>query len=68
MMWGMSSLVSEHSSERRQTPLLFLDQWLQRASVRYLPEIMTACTVAMATLAVEEPAEVKSGWVEVMDM
>ena len=47
---------------------MFLDQWLQRASVRYLPESMTACTVAMATLAGEEPAVVKSGWVEVMDM
>jgi hypothetical protein len=44
---------------------LFFDQWLQRASVRYLPESMTACTVAMATLAGEEPAVVKSGWAEV---
>jgi hypothetical protein len=65
---SLSSLVSEHSSERRQTPLLFLDQWHQRAFVRYLPETMTACTVAMATLEGEEPAVLKSGCVEVMDM
>ena len=55
-------------SEKGQTPLLFLDQWLQRASVLYRSDNITACTEAIATLGGEEPALVKIGWVEIRDM
>ena len=61
-------MVLEQKSERRQTPLLFLDQWLQRASVLYHPDNIAACTEAIATLGGEEPAVVKIGWVEILDM
>ena len=64
----MSSTVLEQESERRQTPLLFLDQWLQKDSVLYRPDNITDCTEAIATFGGEEPALVKIGWVEIKDM
>ena len=56
----MSSVSSVQEVEMRQTPSLLLDQLLHRASDRYLPEIIWACTVAMETLAGDEPAVVYS--------
>ena len=58
-MWVRSSNTSLQSFESKHTPFLFWDQWLHSASVRYLPETMTACTVAIATFAGEEPAVVQ---------
>ena len=63
----MSSSCPEQSSDRRQCPLLLV-QWLQRASVLYRPETMVAWIVAIATFDGEDPADVKSGWQEVMDI
>ena len=64
---GMSSSCPEQFSDRRQCPLLLV-QWLQRASVLYRPETMIAWIVAIATFDGEDPADVKSGWQEVMDI
>ena len=64
----MVSTVLLQESERRQTPALFLDQWLHSASVRYLPDNITDCTNAIDTFAGEEPAVVNIGWEEVRNM
>ena len=66
-IWGMSSRWSEQVSDRRQFPLRFV-QCLHKASVLYRPESMDACIVAIATFDGEDPAVVKSGWQEVIDM
>ena len=57
----MSSDVSLQLPASKHTPLLFFDQWLHRASVRYLPDTITAWTLAIATFAGEEPAVVQIG-------
>ena len=55
------SSCSEQEVESRQFPPLFLDQWLQSFSVLYLPEIIKAWMVAMATFAGDCPAVVHIG-------
>ena len=67
-MWGMSSNISQQACESWHVPCLLLDQWLHRASVLYRPETMIACTLAIATLEGEEPAVLKRGCEDVMDM
>ena len=67
-MWVRSSNILLQPSDSKHTPFLFGDQWLQSASVRYLPDTMTACTVAIETFAGEEPAVVQSGWGVVNDI
>ena len=66
-MWEMSSKLL-HKSDKRQEPCLLEDQWLHSPSVLYLPEIMSACTVAMDTLVGDDPAVVQSGCGEDRDM
>ena len=56
-MCGMSSGCCLHAEDRRQHPDVFFDQLLQSISVRYLPEIILACTVAIEILDGEDPAE-----------
>ena len=51
----ISSIV-EHDSDIRQNPETLLDQCEQSCSVRYLPDIILACTVAIDTFAGEDPA------------
>ena len=67
-MWGTSSNISEQASESWHVPRLLADQWLHRASVLYLPDAMTACTLAIAAFEGEEPAVVKRGCGDVMDI
>ena len=57
---GMSSTVWQDECIL-QCPDVLLDQWLQRASVRNLPETNLACTDAIATLVGEEQAVVQMG-------
>ena len=66
-MWEMSSKWL-HESDKRQEPCLLEDQWLHSPSVLYLPEIMSACTVAMDTLVGDDPAVDHSGCGEERDM
>ena len=47
---------------------MLLDQWLQRASVRNVPDKKCAWTVAMTTLVEEDPAVLQSGCEEESDI
>ena len=64
----LTLLLSQQVWESKHKPFLFLDQWLQRASVRKRPDNMIACMVAIATLAGEVPAVVHNGCGVVSDM
>ena len=68
-MWPTSSNVIVRVQEgRRHPPSVLLVQWLQSASVRYLPDSIRACTVALLTSYGLDPAVSQSGWGEERDM
>ena len=68
-MWARSSCVCwSEQLLRRQLPALFWDQWLQRSSVRYLPDSIVACTLVLITSYGDEPAVSHSGWGLFRDM
>ena len=63
----MSSMVFLQG-DRRQNPSLFLDQCLHRPSLLYRPEIILACTVAIAIFDGDDPQVVQRGWGVERDM
>ena len=64
----MSSGVFTQDGDRRQIPSLFFDQCLHKLSLLYLPEIILACTVAIAIAEGDDPHVVHTGWGEERDM
>ena len=65
-MWvTVSSSLQDGDSLQKPS---VLDQLLQSASVRYLPDKSRAWTVAMATLVGEDDVVVQRGWGEDSDM
>ena len=68
-MWARSSTkLNSWQAGDLHSLELDLDQWLIRASVLYLPEIIKHCILAIVTEYGDEPADVKIGWGEKSDI